>query len=116
MHRCWQLLIAAASTIATATGARAQLPLRDALRLADRAAFPNRIAAGNTAAHRGEALAPLRGLLPSLHLDAGYVRTTDPISTIGLTLQQRRSTAADFEPQRLHFPDAVGNYNAGIVV
>ena len=116
MHRCWQLLIAAAATITTATGARAQLPLRDALRLADRAAFPNRIAAGNTAAHRGEALAPLRGLLPSLHLDAGYVRTTDPISTFGLTLQQRRITAADFEPQRLNFPDAVGNYNAGIVV
>ena len=116
MHRCRQLLIAVAAALTTATGASAQLPLRDAIRLADEAAFPNRIAAGNTSAQRGEALAPLRGLLPSLRFDAGYVRTTDPISTFGLTLQQRRITAADFEPQRLNFPGAVANYSAGIVL
>lgn len=116
MHRGWQLLITTAAALATTTAASAQLPLRDALRLADEAAFPNRVAAGNTTAQRGEALAPLRGLLPSLRFDAGYVRTTDPISTFGLTLQQRGITTADFEPQRLNFPDAVGNYSAGIVL
>ncbi len=116
MHRRWQLLIAATAMLATASGVSAQLPLRDAIRLADEAAFPNRIAAGNTDARRGEALAPLRGLLPSLRLDAGYLRTTDPLNTFGLALQQRSITAADFDPQRLNFPNAIGNYSAGLVV
>ncbi|HEU4584102.1 MAG TPA: TolC family protein [Gemmatimonadaceae bacterium] len=95
---------------------RAQLPLREALRTADEAAFPNRIAAGNTATRRGEALAPLRGLLPAVRLDAGYIRTTDPLNAFGLALQQRDITAANFDPGRLNFPTAIGNYSAGIVV
>ena len=116
MYLRWLLsLLTTAALGATAT-ASAQMPLRDALSLADQAAFPNRVAAGNTAAQRGQALAPLRGVLPSLRFDAGYTRTTDPISTFGMTLQQRSITTADFDPQRLNFPDAVGNYSASIVV
>ncbi len=103
-------------TMVAAASARAQLPLREALRTADEAAFPNRIAAGHTAAKRGEALAPLRGMLPAVRLDAGYVRTTDPLSAFGLALQQRDITAANFDPGRLNFPTAVGNYSAGVVV
>lgn len=120
MHRSWPslltLIAALGATLGGAPSARAQLPLRDALRLADDAAFPNRIAAGNAAAQRGEALAPLRGLLPAVRLDAGYVRTTDPMNAFGLALQQRGVTPANFDPQRLNFPDALGNYSAGIVV
>jgi Outer membrane protein len=125
MHRSWPALLAltaalgaalGAALLGTATGASAQMSLRDALGAADDAAFPNRIAAGNVATQRGEALAPLRGMLPTLRLDAGYLRTTDPLSTFGLALQQRGITAADFDPQRLNFPSAIGNYSAGIVV
>ena len=101
MYLRWLLsLLTTAALGATAT-ASAQMPLRDALSLADQAAFPNRVAAGNTAAQRGQALAPLRGVLPSLRFDAGYTRTTDPISTFGMTLQQRSITTADFDPQHL---------------
>lgn len=110
------LVAALGLTMAAAASARAQLPLREALRTADEAAFPNRIAASHTAAQRGEALAPLRGMLPAVRLDAGYVRTTDPLSAFGLALQQRDVTAADFDPGRLNFPDAIGNYSAGVVV
>lgn len=121
MHRSWPALLAltaalGAVTLGVTTGASAQMSLRDALRTADEAAFPNRIAAGHTAAKRGEALAPLRGMLPAVRLDAGYVRTTDPLSAFGLALQQREITAADFDPGRLNFPSAIGNYSAGVVL
>ncbi len=110
------ILAAFLAVAGSATSLRAQMPLRDALRIADDAAFPNRIAASDVAAQRGEALAPQRGLLPSMRLDAGYVRTTDPLNAFGLALQQRSITPADFDPARLNFPNATGNYNAGIVV
>jgi outer membrane protein TolC len=116
MHGFRRLLIVATATFAPVAGVAAQLPLREALRLADQAAFPNRIAAGNAAAKRGEALATLRGMLPAVRLDVGYVRTTDPLSAFGLALQQRDVTEANFEPRRLNFPTAIGNYGAGIVV
>jgi outer membrane protein TolC len=121
MHRSTSALLALVATLGLATAgtpasARAQLPLRDAIRAADDAAFPNRIAAGHTTTRRGEALAPLRGMLPAVRLDAGYVRTTDPLSAFGLALQQRDITAANFDPGRLNFPAAVGNYSAGIIV
>ncbi|HET7621548.1 MAG TPA: TolC family protein [Gemmatimonadaceae bacterium] len=121
MHRRWPALLALTAALGVAhlgfaAGASAQISLHDALSAADDAAFPNRIAAGNLAARRGESLAPLRGMLPTLRLDAGYLRTTDPLNTFGLALQQRGITAADFDPQRLNFPGAIGNYSAGIVV
>ena len=102
--------------IVSAPAAGAQTSLRDALRLADRAAFANRAAAGATAAERGTALAPLRGVLPSLRLETGYVRTTDPIGAFGSTLRQRTITAADFDPSRLNYPAAVGNYQANVAL
>ncbi len=116
MHGCRHLLMVTAAVLAPAASISAQLPLREALRVADEAAFPNRIAAGNTAARRGEALAPLRGMLPAVRLDAGYVRTTDPLSAFGLALQQRDVTETDFDPRRLNFPTAIGNYSAGVIV
>ena len=95
---------------------QAPLPLGEALRLADKSAFPNRAAAGATTAQRGQALGAMRGILPSVRFDAGYVRTTDPVGTFGSTLRQRIATAADFDPARLNHPDAVGNFQTGIVV
>jgi outer membrane protein TolC len=100
---------------AAAPAAQAQLSLRQALQEADRAAYANRAAAGTADAARAQRLAPLKGILPSARLEAGYVRTTDPIGAFGTTLRQRAVTPAAFDPQRLNYPAAVGNYQGGIV-
>ncbi|HEY8793708.1 MAG TPA: TolC family protein [Gemmatimonadaceae bacterium] len=96
--------------------ARAQLTLREALDNADRSAYGNRVAAANSGAQSAAALVPLKGILPSVRIEAGYVRTTDPIGVFGTTLRQRTITQANFDPQRLNFPAPVGNYQSVIVV
>ena len=82
----------------TASHAGAQLTLRDAFAEAGRAGYTNRIAAGNTAAQRAQTLAPLKGILPNVRVEAGYIRTTDPIGVFGATLRQRAVTQANFDP------------------
>ena len=96
--------------------AAAQLTLAGAMHRADRSAFGNRIASGAAAEKQAQALAPLKGILPSVRIEAGYVRTTDPIGAFGSTLRQRTITQADFDPSRLNHPGAIGNYQGGIVV
>ena len=96
--------------------AAAQRSLADALRAADRGAYGNRMAAGAARAAAAQELASLRGVLPSVRVEAGYVRTTDPIGAFGSTLRQRTITQADFAPDRLNYPSAVGNYQGGLVL
>ena len=115
MRRNQRVLLLIAST-ALSQRAAAQLTLATAMHQADRAAFANRIAGGTAAERRAQALAPLKGILPSVHLEAGYVRTTDPIGAFGSTLRQRTITQADFDPSHLNYPGAIGNYQGGIVV
>ena len=103
-------------SVSGAASAGAQLSLGDAIRQADRTAFGNRIAAGGASAQAAQALSPLKGILPSVHFEAGYVRTSDPIGVFGTTLRQRSITQTNFDPQRLNYPGAVGNYQGGIVV
>jgi outer membrane protein TolC len=100
----------------SATPASAQLSLRDAFREADHAAYGNRIAAGTSAAAHATALAPLKGILPNVRIEAGYLRTTDPIGVFGSSLRQRAVTEANFDPQRLNYPSPVGNYQGGLVL
>ena len=95
--------------------AHAQLSLGDALREADRGAYANRAASGAAAASRAGTLRPLHGILPSARIEAGFVRTTDPIGAFGTTLRQRAVTQAAFDPARLNFPAPVDNYQAGAV-
>ena len=94
----------------------AQLTLRDALREADRSAYVNRGVAGTAEAQSAQALAALKGVLPSARIEGGYVRTTDPIGVFGATLRQRSITQANFDPQQLNYPSAVGNYQSGVVI
>ena len=101
---------------AAATPVHAQLTLREAFRQADHRAYGNRVAAGSAAAQHAQALAPLKGVLPSIRFEAGYLRTTDPIGVFGATLRQRTITQADFDPTRLNYPAAVGNYLGGVVI
>src|SRR5690242_6745603 len=81
-----------------AVPARAQLTLGEAFRQADQSAYSNRIAAGSAATQQAQTLAPLKGILPSLRFEAGYVRTTDPIGVFGSTLRQRTVSQANFDP------------------
>ena len=104
------------AAIAAFQPASAQLSLGEALRQADRAAYGNRIAAAETAIQKGQSIAPLKGILPTAQLEAGYIRTTDPIGVFGSTLRQRSVSQANFDPQRLNYPDALGNHQGAVVV
>jgi outer membrane protein TolC len=110
--------LAAVLTLLAATSASAQGPLSlaEALATADRGAWANRIARGTAAADRARTLAPTKGILPTARIEAGFVRTTDPIGAFGTTLRQRAVTPAAFDPQRLNFPDAVNNWQSALVL
>ena len=96
--------------------AGAQLTLADALRQADRSAYGNRIASAETEQRAAQSIAPLKGILPTARLEGGYVRTTDPIGVFGSTLRQRNISQANFDPQRLNYPDALGNHQGAAVL
>jgi outer membrane protein TolC len=111
------LLITILSAVPAAGLAQAhRLTLTEALQRADQGAYANRIAAGRTETQSGQALAPLQGILPTLRLEGGYVRTTDPLNAFGFTLRQRSVTQAAFDPARLNYPPASGNVAAGLVL
>jgi outer membrane protein TolC len=95
-------------------GAQGQLTLAEAFRRADAAGYGNRIAAGEAAAQRAQATGALQGILPSVRLTSGYVRTDDPLAAFGYTLQQRGVSAASFDPARLNVPEPVSNWSGGV--
>jgi outer membrane protein len=114
-HACKALVIGLTS-VAMTQSLSAQLTLHDALRRGDTAAFTNRAAAATTALADAQRGAPLRGILPSIRFDGGYLRTTDPIGAFGTRLKQREIAQSDFDPVQLNFPDPIGNYSAGVSV
>ncbi len=109
------VLLMLAPAVATAQPT-AVLTLRDALHEADRSAYANRIAASGTEADRARARLPLKGILPSARVEAGVVRTTDPIGAFGTSLRQRLVTAEAFDPARLNNPAAITNVQGGLVL
>jgi outer membrane protein TolC len=96
--------------------AGAQLSLTEALRQADRSAYDNRVAAGTASERTALTLAPLQAILPNVRLEGAYARTTDPIGVFGNKLRQGTITQADFDPQRLSHPGAVGNQVTSVVL
>jgi len=96
--------------------ADAQLTLRDALARADTNGYANRAAAAVADARAAQALQPYRGILPAIRVEAGYLRTTDPIAAFGMKLRQRAIGAADFDPAVLNHPGAVGDRAAAVVL
>jgi outer membrane protein TolC len=94
----------------------ARLTLDAALREADRAAFPNRIAAATLAADQARAALPLKGILPALRVETGVIRTTDPIGAFGTLLRQRQVSPAAFDPARLNDPAPITNVQGGVVL
>jgi outer membrane protein TolC len=107
-----------AALLMPATG-RAQHPvltLRDALDRAANAAVANRTArAARDVAAAGQ-LGAWRAVLPTVRIDAGVARTTDPVGAFGTMLRQQRITASDFDPARLNFPEAINNFTGALVL
>ena len=100
---------------AHASPVRAQLTLAGALRRGDSTAIANRAARATTELSTATSLTPLRGILPAVRLESGFLRTTDPIGAFGTRLKQREITQGDFDPARLNYPNGIGNYSAAIV-
>ena len=99
-----------------AQGVTERLTLGDALARADRGAYGNRAQGAMADAQRAQALVPLRGVLPSVRFDAGFMRTTDPIGAFGTTLRQRIITQQDFDPARLNYPAVAKNYTGAVIL
>jgi outer membrane protein TolC len=100
------------------TGALAAqtLTLGEALRRAESGAYANRAAEAQAQAQEAQASFALRGVLPSVRVEGGYVRTTDPLGAFGSTLRQRAVTPTAFEPSRLNDPAAIGNVGSALVI
>jgi len=92
------------------------LTLADAFHRADRGAYANRIATGQSRETAARADAALRGILPTARLEAGWLRTTDPVAVFGIQLRQRTITAADFNPATLNDPAARSDLATGTVL
>jgi outer membrane protein TolC len=107
---------ACAGMAAAAPVAAQVMPLSEALARADAAAFANRIERAKADAQASGATTALRGILPTLRFEGGYLRTTDPIGAFGTTLRQRRIEASDFDPNRLNYPSVSSNYVGAVVL
>ena len=92
------------------------LSLADAFRRADRAAYGNRIASGQARESAARADAALRGILPTARLEAGWMRTADPVAVFGIQLRQRTIAGADFDPGTLNDPAARSDVSTGTVL
>jgi outer membrane protein TolC len=110
-------LLIAAALLATDAGAQARpLSLADALVVADARAFANRESRAAAELANGQRRLAWRGILPSVRVEAGFVRTSDPVGAFGTTLRQQRITAADFDPSRLNFPAPLNNHTGALVL
>jgi outer membrane protein len=92
------------------------LSVSEALARADKAAYANRIAEAQARTREGEAAGALRGLLPGIRVEGGYVRTADPLGAFGATLRQRAVTPSAFAPERLNDPASIGNLGSALVI
>ena len=108
------LALGAQAAIAQSPPRTEPLSLHTALRRADSAAFGTRAAAAQRATLEAQAALPLKGILPSIHLDAGFLQTTDPIGAFGTRMRQRRLTTADFNPATLNVPGVAANASGAI--
>ena len=114
-----RVVVLAAIAVATPITGRAQsspFTLRDALARAATGAVPNRAARAASDATSAARIGAWRTILPALRIDAGFVRTSDPVGAFGTSLRQQRITAADFDPARLNFPAPSNNFTGALVI
>lgn len=105
-----------AALILSRTLAAQPLSLGQALDRGDRTAYANRAARGAEHTQAADATRTLRGIVPTLRVDAGFVRTTDPVAVFGTSLRQRSITQQNFDPARLNFPAPTANYTGALVI
>ncbi len=106
------LLVAPAASLS----AQATLTLDEALATARGGAYAVRMAEGEARERSAGRLAALQGILPSLRLESGFMRTTDPVAAFGLNLRQRTISQADFAPDRLNYPPVGENWTGAVVL
>lgn len=112
-----RLLLFLLCAIPAPAALRAQaLTLGEALARADEHAWANRMARGEVTTRAGTADGALRGILPTLRVEGGWVKTTDPLAAFGTLLRQRAVTQAAFDPARLNDPAAIANVSGAVVV
>lgn len=113
--------VTAAPVWAATTSAHAQPPaaaplsLGAALREGERDAFVLRRAAAATATAAARARGARAGVVPQLRVEAGAVRTTDPIGAFGALLRQRQVTTAAFNPTTLNNPAPITTVQSTVV-
>jgi len=92
-----------------------QLTLAEALARAEATGYANRAARAQASAEEARSLGALQGTLPTLRVEGGWVRTTEPLSAFGFILRQRSVTPAAFDPASLNDPAARSNWNGGVI-
>jgi outer membrane protein TolC len=105
------LLLAAAPA-----ASQAPLSLRDALARVDAHGYGNRIAAASAEAADSRVGVTLRGLLPTVRAEAGWLRSNDPLAAFGATMRQRQVTPQAFDPASLNYPAARSDVSSGVVL
>lgn len=110
------LLLAGLLALAAGPLAAQSLSLRDALARAGRDAYANRTARAAAAERDAGATATLRGILPTLRGEAGWLRTDQPLGAFAATLDQRAVTPAAFAPASLNDPAAISDWAGAAVV
>lgn len=106
-------VLLALALLPAALTAQQPVSLRQALARADSTAFPNRVAGAQVARADADRTAALAGVLPSARMEAGYMRSNDPLVAFGFLLRQRDVSAASFDPALLNNPAARGDMQAG---
>lgn len=109
-------VLLALAVLPVPTQAQQPLSLAEAFDRADRLAYANRMAAAGRQVQAGQGREAFRGILPTVRVEAGWIRTTDPLNAFGFTLRQRTVTPAAFDPARLNDPTPTGNLGSALVL
>jgi outer membrane protein TolC len=102
--------------LAQPLAAQAPLSLREAFRRVDAHAYGNRIARARADAAAGRVGTAMRGILPTVRAEAGWMRSTDPLAAFGDLMRQRLVTPQAFDPASLNSPAARSDLSTGVVL
>ncbi|HEX6323771.1 MAG TPA: TolC family protein, partial [Vicinamibacterales bacterium] len=114
--RRWRIGVGAVLLAPAAISAQDTLTLHQALARGAGGAVAIRAARAQADAASAMQLGAWRSALPAVRLEAGFLRTTDPVGAFGTSLRQQRITSQDFDPSRLNFPPAADNFTGALVI
>lgn len=93
-----------------------RLTLSEVFRRAESQAWANQISQAQVTVATARADGALRGLLPTVRAEAGWLRSNDPLAAFGVTMRQRGVTPEAFDPSRLNQPDPKSDLSTGLVL